>query len=90
VSFLRRRARFLVLGRLLGGDTRKWLIYFAATAGLRTLRKYLRGAPETVYMTTLRPEERLGVLTTRPLPSRLVTKRLRKALEAESRAELGA
>jgi len=89
VRFIRRRLRFIVLGRLLGGDTKKWLIYLAASSGLRTFRKYLRGAPETIYVTTLRPEERLGVLATRPLPSRLATKRLRKAIEADARAELG-
>jgi hypothetical protein len=89
ITLLRRRLRYMVLGRLIGGDPRRWLLYFAATAGLRTFRKYLRGSPETVYVGRLRPEERLDLLTTRPLPARFATRKVRKAVRDDARAELG-
>jgi hypothetical protein len=89
ITLLRRRLRFLVLSRIIGGDPRRWLFYFAATASLRTFRKYLRGSPETIYVGRLGPEHRLDLLTTKPLPTRFATRKLRKAVAADARAELG-
>ena len=43
-----------------------------------------RGAPEVIYVGRLGAEERLGVLATKPLPSRLASRRLRKAVEADA------
>lgn len=89
IKLLRRRVRFLVLGAVLGGDRRRWMMYLALSAGFAKFRQYRRGTPEIVYLGRLAPEERVSVLATKPLPSRFATRRLRKAVEADARAELG-
>jgi hypothetical protein len=84
-----RRLRTLLIGRLLGGDARRWALYLGGLAALRSARKLLRGQPEMLYAARLPPGQRLELLTADPAPSRTLTRRRRKALEAQARAELG-
>ena len=79
----------MLMGAILGGNSRRWMAYLAASSALRMFNKYRRGTPEVIYFGRLAPEQRLGVLATKPLPSRLSSRRLRKAVEADARAELG-
>ncbi len=85
-----RRFRRLLIGRLLGGDVRRWLIYFGVTFGWRQLRKITSPEPELVYRARLRPGEQVAMATSKPLPRHLRTKRVRKALEAAARADVAA
>lgn len=86
---IKRRLRTLLLSRLLGGDLKKWLIYFAAMSGLRTARKIWKGEPELLYQATFGPGSHLGMLTDKPLPRHLRSRKLRKAIAAQASAELG-
>ena len=89
IRLLRRRIRFIVLGAVLGGNRNRWMMYLAASAGLAKFRQYRRGTPEVIYLGRLAPEQHVSVLATKPLPTRFSTRRLRKAVEADARAELG-
>ena len=89
IKLLRRRLRFILMGAILGSSGRRWMVYLAASAGLRRFNQLRRGAPEVIYVGRLAPEARLDVLATKPLPSRLASRRLRQAVEADARAELG-
>jgi hypothetical protein len=85
-----RRFRRLLIGRLLGGDVRRWLIYFGVTFGWRQVRKITSPQPELVYRAKLGPGGQVAMATSKPLPRHLRTKQLRKALEAAARADLAA
>jgi hypothetical protein len=85
-----RRLRTLFIGRLLGGDVRRWALYLGGLAALRGTRKLLRGEPEVVYTAELTPGHRVDVLAEEPAPPAARSRRRRKALEAQARAELGA
>ncbi|MEA3218529.1 MAG: hypothetical protein QOJ19_4685 [Acidimicrobiia bacterium] len=87
-SFLRQRLRLLLVGRVLAGDSRRWLMYLGLSALWRRLRKLRAGEPELVYRAVLSPGERLDVRTDRPLPPKLASRKLRRQLEAAYRAEL--
>jgi hypothetical protein len=86
---IKRRLRTLLIGRLLGGDARRWALYFGGLAALRGARKFLRGEPELIYSARLPAGQRLDVLTAEPAPPEAQSRRRRKALEARARAELG-
>jgi hypothetical protein len=86
---IKRRLRTLLIGRLLGGDARRWALYFGGLGALRGARKLLRGEPELIYTAQLPPGQRLDLLTAKPAPRRVDSRRRRKALEAQVRAELG-
>jgi hypothetical protein len=85
---IRRRLRTLLIGRLLGGDARRWALYFGGLATLRFTRRVLRGEPELVYSARLPAGQRLEVLTEAPAPGPARSRRARKALERHVRAEL--
>jgi hypothetical protein len=87
---IRRRLRFLIMGRLLAGSPRRWVLYLGLTTGIRLLRRGTKGGPEVVYRAVLGPGQLLDVHTDRPLPRRFRSRRLRKRLAAEARAELAA
>lgn len=78
----------MLLGRVLGGDTRRWLVYFGVSFGWRQFRKLTASEPELLYRAKLKPGERVAMATSKPLPRHLRTKRVRKALEAAARADL--
>jgi hypothetical protein len=82
------RLRRLLIGRMLGGDIRRWVIYFGVSFGWRQFRKLTSPPPEVVYKATFRPGERFAMATSKPLPRRLRTKRVRKALVAAAKADV--
>lgn len=79
--------RRLVVARLMAGRPRRWIYYFVLTAGWRRFRKLTGREPETVYTTVLRRGELLDVAASPPLPRRLRTKQVRRALRASSSRE---
>jgi hypothetical protein len=89
LGLVRRRFRTLLIGRMLGGDPRRWALYLGSLTALRVLQKYVRGEPELIYDAKLPPGHRVEVLTQEPAPARARSRRRRKALEAEVRSELG-
>ena len=88
-KLLRRRLRFILLGAILGSSSRRWMVYLAASAGLRRFNQLRRGAPEVIYVGRLRTGAAAGRAGDEAAPGRLATRRRRKAVEADARAELG-
>jgi hypothetical protein len=84
-----RSLRTLLLGRVLAGDPRRWATYLAITTTVRLFRRATKGGPEVVYRAVLGPGHRLDLHTDRPLPRRYRSRRLKRLLAAEARAELG-
>lgn len=87
---IRRQLRRLLLSKVLGGDIRRWMIYIGGSFAVRQLGKVVRPTPELIYQGKLRRGQQLAMATSRPLPRRLRTKAVRKALEASSRDDLRA
>lgn len=82
------RVRRLLLSRVLRGDLRRWAIYLVVSSVWRRARKLAGREPELVYAATLGRGERLAMATSKPLPRRLRTKRVQRALEAAARTDL--
>ena len=80
--------RFRVESRLLGDDPRRWILYGLVGSAWRQYRKLGAGTPELIYRATLGPDARLAMATSKPLPRRLRTRAVRRALEAAARADL--
>ena len=87
-TVLRYRLRRMVLGRLLGGDARRWTIFLGVSAAWHHFRKVTSPPPELVYRASIRPGERFAMAASKPLPRHLRTRRVRKALEAAARADV--
>lgn len=85
---MKARIRRLLVARLLRGDMRRWALYLAATTVWKRYRKLSGKQPELVYRAVLGREASFAMATSKPLPRRLRTKAVRKALEAASRADL--
>ena len=85
-----RRLRRLVVARVLRGDLRRWAMYLALTTVWNRYRSWRARSPSwctgpgsvEVRASTWPPRK--------PLPRRLRTKQVRKALEAAARADLAA
>lgn len=86
----RGRLRRLVVSRLLRGDLRRWAMYLALTSIWNRYRKLSGKQPELVYRAVLGRGARVDMATSKPLPRRLRTKRVQRALEAAARADLAA
>lgn len=82
------RLRRLLLSRLLRGDLRRWAIYLVASSAWRRYRKLAGREAEVVYTAAMGPGARFSMATSKPLPRRLRTKRVRRALDAAARADL--
>jgi hypothetical protein len=78
-----------LLGRFLGGDPRRWILYLLAGSVWRFLRSDRRGTAEPLYRATLGSGRRVSLATSDPLPRKLRTRAVRRALEAAYRAEAG-
>ena len=85
---MKRRLRRLLVSRMLRGDLRRWAIYLLVTTLWTRFRKLTGREPELVYRARLGQGGLLSMATSEPLPRRLRTKQVRKALEAASRADL--
>ena len=82
------RLRRLLLARFLRGDSRRWGAYFLLTGVWGQYRRHSRGQSELVYRAVLDSGAQFGLPTADPLPRRLRTRKLRRALQAASQADL--
>jgi len=82
------RARRMIVNRFVRGDSRRWIAYLLLSALWSRYRKLSRREPELLYAGTFGPGTRFAMATSRPLPRRLRTRRVRRAIEAAARADL--
>lgn len=87
LRMFRYRARLRMLNTLAGGSTARYTQIVVALAVLRRVRAMFRSEPETIYVGKMGRTGRVDVATSRPLPRRLRTKKVRAAFEADARAE---
>lgn len=85
-----RRARYLLLGRLLRAKPGYWLYFTLASMAWRCYKRLSGRQPEVVYRADLRRGERLDLLTAKPLPKRFQKRRWRRRIAAATLAELRA
>lgn len=85
-----RRARRLLVARLIRGEPRRWLYYLALTSAWKRYKQLSGREPELIYSAELRRGQVLDVGASAPLPRRLRTKKVRQALVSSARAELAA
>lgn len=84
------RFRRLVVSRMLRGDVRRWAMYLVVTTLWNRYKQLSGKQPEMVYRAVLDRGARVELATSAPLPRKLRTKQVRKALEAAARADLAA
>lgn len=83
-----RNLRRLLVTRMLRGDLRRWAIYLALSTVWKRYRRLSAKEPELVYQAVLGRDALFSLATSKPLPRRLRTKRVRRALEAAAKADL--
>ncbi len=82
------RLRRLLLARLLRGHSRRWAVYILLSAACSRYRRFSRRESELVYQAVLSPGARFGLATSDPLPRRLQTRKLRRALHEAHQTDL--
>lgn len=82
------RLRRVLLARFLRGDSRRWATYFLLTGIWGVYRRYSRRESELVYRAVLGSSAQFGLATADPLPRRLRSRKLRRSLQAASKADL--
>jgi hypothetical protein len=84
-----RRLRLLFIARFVRGDLRRWAWFLLASAGWRQIRRLAAREPELLYRARIGRGQVLAMTPSKPLPRKLRTRAVRRALEAAARGDLG-